>query len=182
MTYDEKKHARGGNPANTGEFSTKSHAMPEGALPSPAREHVPGSIAGWEVKNYKTANIGPEGGAFSASIYKDGKRVLTVSNDGWGGSDRFANPDNGVNAVGSESVRDFENDAARVLDEDPASPINREFAASRFVDLIAEAGNIQKYAKKNGFTYDEVATASLPEMAGLSDREKAVLTNPADFA
>lgn len=32
-TYDETKHARGGNPVNTGEYSEKSNSVPETALP-----------------------------------------------------------------------------------------------------------------------------------------------------
>jgi len=49
------------------------------------------------IKNYKPApNIGPEGGAFSASLYADGKRVAVVSNDGWGGCNRYDPIDRGA--------------------------------------------------------------------------------------
>lgn len=34
-SYDETKHTRGGNPANTGEYSEKNNSAPEGALPEP---------------------------------------------------------------------------------------------------------------------------------------------------
>lgn len=43
-----------------------------------------------EIKAYRPdRNIGPEGGAFSASLYADGKRIAIVSNSGWGGPNRY---------------------------------------------------------------------------------------------
>ena len=42
----------------------------------------------YEVKNLKTFN-GRDGGGFEATLYKDGKRIATVFNDGCGGCTRY---------------------------------------------------------------------------------------------
>lgn len=55
----------------------------------PEYVHAPGRYAGYEVKNFRSLPIGSEGGAFTASIYREGKRVMTVENDGNGGMDTF---------------------------------------------------------------------------------------------
>lgn len=51
--------------------------------------HTPGRYAGYEVKNFRSLPIGSEGGAFTAAIYREGKKVMTVENDGNGGMDVF---------------------------------------------------------------------------------------------
>jgi hypothetical protein len=42
----------------------------------------------YEIKNLKTFN-GRDGGGFEATLYKDGKRIATVFNDGCGGCTRY---------------------------------------------------------------------------------------------
>lgn len=38
-SYDESKHTRGGNPANTGEYSEKTNSAPESKLPPAVKKH-----------------------------------------------------------------------------------------------------------------------------------------------
>lgn len=87
------------NRAADGRFSEKMGSAPAVALwaegtpgrfaPDPEYVHQPGVYAGYEVRNFRSLPIGSEGGAFTANIYKDGVKVVTVENDGNGGMDVF---------------------------------------------------------------------------------------------
>lgn len=49
-TYDETRHTRGGNPANTGEYSTKANSAPETQLP--AVKMTLAEYGGKQARNY----------------------------------------------------------------------------------------------------------------------------------
>ena len=47
------------------------------------------NLSDLSVKNLKNVKMGPEGGAFTASLYEGSTRVAHVSYDGWGGCYRY---------------------------------------------------------------------------------------------
>lgn len=87
------------NREKDGKFGPKEGTAPAIALwaegtpgrlaPDPDYVHKPGVFGGYEVRNFRSLPIGSEGGAYTANIYRDGKKVLTVENDGNGGMDTF---------------------------------------------------------------------------------------------
>lgn len=173
-TFDETKIRRG-QPANKAQFAEKGNSVPEASLP--AQKSLPGSIGGWSVRNYKTHSAGPEGSGYTASVYKDGKRVMTVSNDGWGGADRFANPKTNMNLAGSAVLDEFTADARRANQEDEVG----HFEPDMFVSLLAITGQIGRHAEKIGAGYEDIVRANIDQYDDLSDREKELLLDPSKF-
>lgn len=95
MTFVESEVNR----EKDGKFGPKEGTAPDIALwaegtpgrlaHDPEYVHKAGRYADYEVKNYRSLPIGSEGGAFTASIHRGGKKVMTVENDGNGGMDVF---------------------------------------------------------------------------------------------
>lgn len=146
-------------------------------------EHKPGVYGGYEIKAYKRVKIGPEGGAFTASIYRDGKKVMTAENDGWGGQNVYtdlSDPKMPRRHVGAEVDR-FNEFAKQALGDD-VEP------ADAWMNFHEWATTIDKGAAKNNWPRDKVVEANLkaemegPEWSRPSEREQAILRDPSILA
>lgn len=145
---------------------------------------TPGAIAGYSIKNFRASSAGPEGGAFTATIYRGTKAILKVENDGWGGSHRYTDPKSRINAVapgagdGYDELKQLETTARRVMGAEESE----FFEADMFLELIIIAQDLQKHADKHGYTYEAVAAASVPRMDYLDDRHREILIHPEVFS
>jgi hypothetical protein len=121
----------------------------------PNYEHVAGRYAGYEVKNYRKLPIGMEGGAFTASIWRDGKRVMLVENAGNGGANTYtdlSSPKTPLRHRGEEIDR-FKKTASAMYGPDKYESDDALFA---FVQLGSE---VDRLARINGWSRTETAEA-----------------------
>ncbi|WAC50366.1 hypothetical protein [Frigoribacterium sp. SL97] len=165
--FNENDHPR----AETGKFADKSQSAPETSLITPARPRKPGQLGPYELKNYKRHSAGMEGGGFTASLYRDGKRVVAVSNDGNGGSHRY------VSVTGDHSeVTKFQAFANKALE------LGGDDSEDLLIENMAYLTDIEKLAAKNGWDRDEVLEENLVADSAteypLSERERAILRDP----
>ena len=183
-----------GQPKNKGSWAANDNGDPEATLGtsdgaeanavSPSERlasgpYKPGTIGGYEVKNYKNvAGMGPEGGAFTASIYRAGKRVLTVSNSGWGGGNDYRQ----VTTVPGDGVKERRALDATAREVEGVTASTAYFEPDMFVDLVQMAGEYQKHAKKHGFSYTDVATASLTNDGDMEDYAVEAILHPEQFS
>lgn len=172
--FDETDHPR----ATAGKFTDKPQTAPEASLtPKPARK--PGELGGFTVKGYKEHSAGMEGGGFTASIYRDGKRVIAVSNDGNGGSNlyRALKPAEDGAAPETQLFREF---AARALPDAGPEP------EGSILETMKWLRDIEMNIAQQGWPRDEAIEANIKasddaaqyDYLLLSDREKEILRDP----
>lgn len=142
-------------------------------FPDPDYVHKPGQYAGYEVKNYKELPIGMEGGAFTASIWRDGKRVMLVENSGDGGANVYtdiSDPKKPTRHRGP-AVEEFVAASSAIYGPDTLESDDALFG------LALMGGQLDKAVTKNNWPRDEVVEANL-EGNYLSDVEKSILRDP----
>lgn len=186
MSFDESQVVRD----QSGKFDEKIGAKPDVELKAtpgdlvhdPDYTHKPGVYGGYEIKNYRDLRMGREGGAFMASIYRDGKRVMLAENTGNGGANTYTdltNPKSPSRYYGPEITR-YEAFATKALDANPAFPENSD----SWLAFHQWAADIDKTAVKNGWSREAAiegnlkAALDLPEYAQPSEREQAILRDP----
>lgn len=102
VEYDSKKEdktiygvvAKGGNTdiviiLDGGKYEVKVHAAIVHNSNKPLPKDVPNPMDNYEVKGYKVIHGHDDSEPFRATIYKDGKAILSASNDGWGGGNQY---------------------------------------------------------------------------------------------
>jgi hypothetical protein len=182
----EREIAR--NKAN-GEFGEHLHSkpdIPDLRAPRPRRD---GELGGYQIKKIKVLrNAGMEGDAFTASIHRDGKEVLRVSNSGDGGPNRYGIPT-------PETVGDLTDEQQKALYTDHANEIAALNAMALkatgfaygeehdlFVEVIRNNHRIEKHAKKHGYTRESVVEEYISQYEDegypIDEREKEILRNP----
>ena len=166
-TFDENDHPRG-QPDNKAQFSEKDHSAPEGALPNP---YVPGTLGGYGIKTYRAHRAGSEGGGFTAGLYREGKRVLNVSNDGNGGSNLYRS----VSGAGPNEQAAFNAVARRII----GSGGDGYFDPDQAVELILKVGQIQRFADAADMPYADVVVATLADPSW--DDVRAILLHPESY-
>lgn len=142
-------------------------------LPNPDYVHKPGQYAGYEVKNYKELPIGMEGGAFTASIWSGGKRVMLVENSGDGGPNAYtdiSDPKKPTRHRGP-AVEEFVSTASAIYGPDTPESDDALFG------LALMGGQLDKAAQKNNWPRDEVVAANL-EGNYLDEVDKDILRDP----
>lgn len=142
----------------------------------PTGPYKPGSIGGYLLKNYRPSSIGREGGAFSATLYRDAKRVMLVENDGSGGGNRYFSPKAGDIRAEQAALDDT---ARLVMGEEE---LTRYFEADGFIALLVIASDFARHAAKYGFEYQSVVAASIDGIDFLEEAERAALTHPEKFS
>ena len=173
MTDFDDKHPR----QAAGRFTDKPQSAPEASLASPAaKPRKPGQLGAYEIKGFRNLPIGREGGAFTASIYRDGKRVLTVENNGDGGSNVYTDLGSGMRHFGAE-IDMFKDFAAKATPEQEYEP------EDSLVETMKWLGDIEKAAAKNRWPRADVIEENIrahDETAyhKLTEREKAILRDP----
>lgn len=118
----------------------------------PSYVHVPGRYAGYELKNFKRLPIGMEGNGFTASLWRDGKRVMLVENQGNGGANVYTDISDAKMPTrhrGPEIER-FQKAASEMYGP------NRFESDDALVTFISWASEVDKAARKNGWSRDEV--------------------------
>ena len=118
----------------------------------PNYAHVPGRYAGYELKNFKRLPIGMEGNGFTASLWRDGKRVMLVENQGNGGANVYTDISDAKTPTrhrGPEIER-FQKAASEMYGP------NRFESDDALVTFISWASEVDKAARKNGWSRDEV--------------------------
>jgi hypothetical protein len=133
-------------------------------------------------------NAGMEGDAFTASIYRDGKKVLVFSNSGDGGSNRYNSP--AVNYAQEETierarargeVRRTEELALRAMASKALGSKAGE-PEDHFIEFLINSANVDKHAVKHGYTRESVVEEWIADADAspypMSEREKYVLLNP----
>ena len=124
---------------------------PEGTIKPPRK---PGVLGGWEIKNVKTYSIGREGGAFSATIYKDGKRVLLVENTGNGGPNDYTDIATNRRHSGPH-IAELTTTAQKAYDDE------KMHDPDLFVEFLVFFGQVEKLAAKHGWDRDEVVEENI---------------------
>ena len=155
-----------GTPAG-GEFAPKPHTDAAVELAPVGRT----SFGGYELRGYKTVGNGMEGRIWSATIYRDGKPVLTVLDEGNGGEMRWTSKATGM------AHRSPELDAIRAQ----AAEFFPEFAAFGSEDVFAEtlqfSAELDKFCKKysvsRSFAVEEHIAAG-----ALREDERELFENP----
>lgn len=118
----------------------------------PSYVHVPGRYAGYELKNYKRLPIGMEGNGFTASLWRDGKRVMLVENQGNGGANVYTDLSDAKTPMrhrGPEIER-FQRTASEMYGP------NRHESDDALVNFIQLGGEVDRATRKNGWARDEV--------------------------
>jgi hypothetical protein len=96
--------------ASDGEFE---YTVPFGAIkPSdkPVEKDPPSPMDAYEVRKYKEVAGHDDSQPFQAEIWKNGKKILIASNDGWGGSNNYS-PANWESEGCKEDLSQFHKDA-----------------------------------------------------------------------
>ena len=155
-----------GSPAG-GEFAPKPHT-------DAAVELAPGgrtAFGGYELRGYKTVGNGMEGRIWSATIYRDGKPVLAVRDEGNGGDMRWTSKTTGM------PHRSPELDAIRAQ----AAVYFLEFAALGSEDVFAEtlqfSAELDKFCKKYSVSR-KVAVEKHIAAGALREDERELFENP----
>ncbi len=163
-----------GETGNPGECGT--HRRTDATIELTAVPRRSGTLGGYEVKNYRTYPIGREGGAFSATIYRDRKRVLKVENHGDGGQNWYTGPDGRPESTEYDLL--FAK-AKQAYGEDGAHD------PDMFVDLIKFNADIDKHASKIGVDRTALVEATINAnaehrgyTASWHDSEAEVLRHP----
>lgn len=172
-SFDESKVTRG-QPANDGQFAGKANSEPESTLPTP-KPYVPGTLGGYSIRNYHAHRAGMEGGGFTASIYRDGKRVLEASNDGNGGAHLYRPIFPRVTPGGVDEFAALEATARRVMGREDSD----FFEPDLFVTLAQAVGDIHRGAGRIRVLYSEAAAAALADSAW--DHVREIVVHPEAF-
>jgi hypothetical protein len=167
-TFNEADH-----PRDNGAFTDKPQTAPAVTLSAPRKV---GSLGGYEIKAYKSHGAGREGGGFTANIYRDGKKVLVVSNTGNGGPNDYEDAATGRRHSGKE----LEGFQAMALKAFPDKPFEAE---DGFVEFVKWHGDIDKSIAKNDWPRDEVveeniAASDKRSFFKITDREREILLDP----
>lgn len=152
----------------------------------PSYEHVSGRYAGYEVKNFKRLPIGMEGNGFTASIWRDGKRVMLVENQGNGGANVYtdlSDPSGPARHRGPEVER-FQKAAVEMYGP------NHHESDDSLVTFVQWGSEIDKAARKNNWSRAEVVEAAVAdyvqamEQNGVepSEVEMAALRDPSTIS
>lgn len=184
-TFNEADHNR--NDA-TKQFAERNRGTPEATLPAPRK---PGVLGGYEVRNYKKVNMGMEGGAFTATVYRDGKKAFLAENSGDGGENRYT-PVIPASARRTQDMEVFkaihishckETDAfnemaVKALNEQPYG-----MTSDSFFELIWWHAQMEKDVAKNNWDRSTLIELSIEandknSPYPLSEREKEILRNP----
>jgi len=121
-------------------------------LPAPsgvtkvAKPRPAGTVGGYNIKAYKSVQ-GREGDAFTCKLYKDGKAILEVSNDGNGGSNRYY-PTGGYSGDWKKAETEFHDFAREFNGEDPVEGYNQE--GDVLMEYMLWAADVEKHADKIG--------------------------------
>jgi hypothetical protein len=171
------RKAQTGEPTTNGGHFGSAPAKTESEV-TLAAPYVPGTVGGYTIKNYKEHRAGREGGGYTATIYKDGKRVLLVSNEGNGGPDRVetARKDVGYDREAEEA---FVNTARSVMD----GRAEGYFEPDMFIGTLVIVADWQKHADKIGVSYERVMQASIDQLTPYStERQLDVVRHPENFS
>ena len=91
-----------------GELSVSGHS----SLFTPSNEPLPNAgeanpMSAYTVKGFKEIRGHGDSRTFFAKIYKDGKAILSVENDGWGGNNLYHNLKKGEHHFKSKEMDEF---------------------------------------------------------------------------
>jgi hypothetical protein len=150
-TGKARKQDNGEDPKNGTGGSFASRKRDDGvSLPVPRKA---GQIGGYETKNYKELSTG----AWTATIYHDGKRVLIASNDGRGGANRYDLPPmkSPSEAQIKVAFTKFHVDL-KALEATSKKALGADVfeAEDAFMDLVLNLAAIEKHAEKHNFDRD----------------------------
>lgn len=136
----------------------------------PSYEHTPGRYAGYELKNYKRLPIGMEGNAFTASLWRDGKRVMLVENQGNGGANVYtdlSDPKTPRRHHGPEIER-LQKAASEMYGP------NHYESDDTLVSFIQMGTEIDKAAQKNGWPRHEFVESVMKDSQEMNSGVEAV--------
>jgi len=101
---DPARHDKG--TSDGGKFAPEPNTESDVVLNPAPTGPVRTAFGGYELRGFRTAGRGMEGHIWSASIYKDGKKTMAVTDQGDGGELRFAD-NSGRNIHASDTVAEF---------------------------------------------------------------------------
>jgi hypothetical protein len=177
--YDESKHNRDA----AKRYAPKEQGAPQVAIRPPRKL---GQLGGYEIKSYKALATG----AFTATIWRDGKKVLSVSNDGRGGPNRYDRPFSTAKAAPETTEQMIATRNAATTEEkafhDMAQKALGDGYAEQediFIDVILWNADIEKHAGRYGYTRDSVVEGEILRRESespypLTEEEKTLLRNP----
>jgi hypothetical protein len=169
-----------GQAGNGGEFGAQKRTEDNVTLPAEKAPRISGSgIGGYTVKGFKKYPIGREGGAFSASIYRDGKKVMTVENLGNGGPNDYTETSTGSRHSGPE-INAFKAKSNAAYGGDFGFG-----SEDIFIEAIMTVTDYEKHATKHNFDRDEIVAENLAYQkknesfrGPWQDREDAFILDP----
>jgi len=137
-----------------------SRKLPSGAPAKTAAKRPAGRVGGYELKAYKGIQ-GREGQAFNVKLYKDGKHILNVRNDGNGGSNLYdpANWESGSGSDWRQDVKDLHNFAQKFNGSEVTDGYSEE--GDILLEYMRWATAIEKHADKIGAPRAEVLAANI---------------------
>jgi hypothetical protein len=103
-----------------------------------------------ELRGYRTAGHGMEGRIWTATIYRDGKAVIAITDDGNGGGLRFVDKSTGA-ARQSADIAKFKAQAARYFPD----YAEHDLAGDLFAEDLMFSAELDKFARKNSVTLEK---------------------------
>jgi hypothetical protein len=147
-----------------GEFAAQQRPEGDLSLAAPGRT----AFGGYELRGFRTAGHGMEGRIWSANIYKDGKKAMTVTDQGDGGQLRWADTV-GFNIERSETM----NTLRQVADKlHPDFVDDYSTSAEIFAETLVFSAELDKFQRK--YNVDRMTAVDDHITAGViteSDRE-----------
>ena len=176
MTTSPPNRQPEGTPTG-GEFAPKNRTESPVSLTPAGRT----PFGGYELRGYKSAGQGMEGTIWSATIYRDGKAVLTILNDGNGGSFRFTSKASGMPHY-SDEQKTFEAQALKFHPTltDPSNgtyDLTADGAGEIFAETLVFSAELDKFAKKYNTTR-EVAVDDHVKAGVITEAERALFASP----
>jgi hypothetical protein len=169
MTSNTPNRQPEGTPVG-GEFATNNRTEAAVSLTPPGRT----AFGGYEMRNYRTVGQGMEGRIWSATIYRDGKAVLTVLDEGNGGDMRFTSKVTGY-AHQSAELDAFRNQAALFHPDDAAYG-----AEGMLAETLQFSSELDKLAKRHGIPRDVVVRDHV-DAGVITEAEFDLFANPDSF-
>lgn len=168
MTTSNQNRKSKGQPAG-GQFAGKPHADSPVTLDTTRT-----TFGGYELRGYKTAGRGMESRIWTATVYRDGKAVVHITDDGNGGDLRLVDKASGQ-AHYSDEISKFKAQAEKYM------PEYQHFADGVFAEFLHISAQMDKIARDNGIAKQDVYDDHLA--AGIiTDEEHKLLSDPNSVA
>ena len=128
------------------------------------------TFGGYELRGYKKVGRGMESSIWTATIYRYGKAVVHVTDDGNGGDLRMVDKATGRAHYGDE-IEKFKAQASQCL------PAYQHFADGVFAEFLHVSAQMDKIARVNAISKQKVYDYHL-EADLITDEEYKLLSNP----